>query len=78
MRLFTIDFELGPETRGLIERVTAEACATIEKVATSAVVQVELGPRTRETIEATGVASSKGGKARVAIDSLLGHGGEQK
>ncbi len=47
-------------------------------MATSTVVQVELGPKARKTIEAAGVTPSKGGKARVAIDSLLGHGGEQK
>ena len=77
MRLFTIHFELGPETRGTVERVTADTIAAIERVATSAAVQVELGPKTRKAIEAVAVATSKGGKARVAIDSLLGQGGDQ-
>jgi hypothetical protein len=40
MSLFTIQLELGPETRAMVERVAAKA-----------VVHFELGPKTRETIK---------------------------
>lgn len=39
--LFTVQLELGPETRAMIERVAANA-----------VMHLELGPETRETIRA--------------------------
>jgi hypothetical protein len=41
MTLFTVQLELGPETRAMIERVAANT-----------VMQLELGPKTRETIKA--------------------------
>ena len=41
MTLFTVQLELGPETRAMIERVAANA-----------VIHLELGPKTRETIKA--------------------------
>jgi hypothetical protein len=42
--LFTIQLELGPETRKMVERVAT-------KVATKAVVQLEVGPKTREALK---------------------------
>jgi hypothetical protein len=39
--LFTVQLELGPETRAMIERVAAKA-----------VMHLELSPKTRETIKA--------------------------
>jgi hypothetical protein len=39
--LFSVQLELGPETRAMIERVAANA-----------VMHLELGPKTRETIKA--------------------------
>jgi hypothetical protein len=39
--LFTVQLELGPETRAMIERVAANT-----------VMHLELGPKTRETIKA--------------------------
>lgn len=54
MGLFTIEFELGRETRGMVERVVAnlvaETCALAERVVTDAAVQVELGEKTREAL----------------------------
>ena len=41
MTLFTVQLELGPETRAMIEKVAAKT-----------VIQLELGPKTRETIKA--------------------------
>jgi hypothetical protein len=41
MTLFTVQLELGPETRAMIERVAANT-----------VMQLELGPKTREMIKA--------------------------
>ena len=56
MGLFTIEFELGPQTRAMVERVAA-----------TAVMRVELGPETLKTI-----ADLKSpGKAREAIEGLL-------
>jgi hypothetical protein len=52
MTLFTVQLELGPETRAMIERVAA-----------TTVVQLELGPKTRETIKALLPTDSKKGGA---------------
>jgi hypothetical protein len=46
--LFTVQLELGPETRALIERLAANA-----------VMHLELGPKTRETIKAIVPKDSK-------------------
>jgi hypothetical protein len=48
MTLFTVQLELGPETRAMIERVAANT-----------VMQLELGPKTRETIKALLPTDSK-------------------
>jgi hypothetical protein len=60
--LFTIEFEIGPQTRAMIERVTE-----------TALVRLELGltPETRQTIADAVPAPSKG-KAREAIEGLIG------
>jgi hypothetical protein len=65
--LFTVQLEIGPETRALIERVT-----------TNMVVQVELGPKTRKTIEGLAVAMGmpRRQKTRGAIEGLLGKAGD--
>ena len=56
MTLFTVQLELGPETRAMIERVAANA-----------VMQLELGPETRETLKAVlpGDSNKKEGVAGV-------------
>ena len=64
LTLFTVQLEIGPETRAMIERV-----------AMSAVMQLELGPKTPKTIETLAVgigAPQKGSKTRGAIEGLLG------
>lgn len=64
LTLFTVQLEIGPETRAMIERV-----------ARNMVVQLELGPKTRRTIEGIGIMPQKG-KTRGAIEGLLGKGAE--
>jgi hypothetical protein len=60
--LFTIEFEIGPETRGMIERVMQ-----------TALVRLELGltDETRQTIVDVIPTPSKG-KAREALEGLMG------
>ena len=41
MAAFTVQLEVGPETRNLIERLVGKTA-----------IQVELGPKTREVLEA--------------------------
>lgn len=62
MGLFTIEFEIGPETRGMIERVMQ-----------TALVRLELGltDETRQTIVDVIPTPSKG-KAREALEGLMG------
>jgi hypothetical protein len=48
MTLFSVQLELGPETRAMIERVAA-----------TTVMQLELGPETRKTIKALLPTDSK-------------------
>jgi hypothetical protein len=62
LALFTIEFEVGPQTRAMIERVME-----------TALVRLELGltPETRQTIADAVPAPSKG-KAREAIEGLIG------
>ena len=67
MGLFTIEFELGRETRGMVERVAAQVCATAERIAAGATATVELGPETLGTIAAGREGSKEGGPAVGAI-----------
>jgi hypothetical protein len=67
MGLFTIELEIGPETR-----------AMIEKLATTALLQLELGPKTRRTIAEKVSVPAKGGTTREAIGGLLGKGGNEE
>jgi hypothetical protein len=62
MGLFTIEFEIGPETRAMIERVMQ-----------TALVRLELGltAETRQTIVDVVPTPSKG-KAREALGGLIG------
>ncbi len=70
MGLFTVEVEVGPETRATIERVAA----MVERVATTASVELELGPETREVMahffESTARSGDSG--AREKIGGLLG------
>ncbi len=50
MGLFTVELEIGRETRAMVERIAAETRAMLERVATSGAVELELGPQTREVI----------------------------
>ena len=62
MALFTIEFEIGPETRALIERVMQTAHLRLD---------VGLTPETRQTIVDVVPTPSKG-KAREALEGLIG------
>jgi hypothetical protein len=50
MGLFTVELEIGRETRGMIERIAADTRAMVERVATSRAVELEMGPQTREVM----------------------------
>jgi hypothetical protein len=64
VNLFTVQLEIGPETRAMIERVAANA-----------VVHLELGPKTREMIEALPPKDSNKGEneglLRKGVDAAL-------
>ena len=63
MTLFTVQLEVGPETRAMIERI-----------ARGAAMELELGPHTRETIErlATALGMPKRATTVEPIEGLLG------
>jgi hypothetical protein len=69
--LFTVELEIGRETRAMIERIASDTRAMAEKVATTAAVQLELGPKTRETM-AHFFESSGDSSTREKIGGLLG------
>jgi hypothetical protein len=71
--LFTVEFELGPETRGMIERVAQQVCAMVERTAPKLAAEVELGAKTRKAIADLGI-DSKGSKTRDAIQGVLRKG----
>jgi hypothetical protein len=71
MGLFTIEFELGRETRRMIERAVAEVCAAGERVATNALVQVELGERTRDTLERLNSPSDEARKTAEGLGGVV-------
>jgi hypothetical protein len=48
--LFTVELELGRETRAMIERVARETREMLERLSTNVAVELELGPNTRETL----------------------------
>jgi hypothetical protein len=48
--LFTVELEMGQETRAMIERIAADTRAMVERVVTTGAVEVELGPQTREVM----------------------------
>jgi hypothetical protein len=64
VNLFTVQLEIGPETRAMIERVAANA-----------VMHLELGPKTREMIEALPPKDSNKGEneglLRKGVDAAL-------
>ena len=64
VNLFTVQLEIGPETRAMIERVAANA-----------VMHLELGPKTREMIEALPPKDSNEGEneglLRKGVDAAL-------
>jgi hypothetical protein len=64
--LFTIEFEIGPETRAMIERVTQAALVRLE---------LGLNAETRQTIMDVVPTPSKG-KAREALEGLMGKDAE--
>ena len=71
MGLFTIEFELGRETRSMIERVAAEVCAAAERIAASTSVNVELGPQTRETLKTVAVGSEAAKESDAALGGIV-------
>ncbi len=75
MGLFTVELEVGRETRGMIERIAVDTRAMVERVATTGVLELELGPQTREVIAHffesrgdTGVREKIGGLVGKATD----------
>jgi hypothetical protein len=48
--LFTVELEMGQETRAMIERIAADTRAMVERVVTKGAVEVEVGPQTREVL----------------------------
>ncbi len=70
MGLFTVELEFGAETRATIERVAA----IVERAATRAAVELELGPHTREVITHFFESTAKSGDsgARQKIGGLIG------
>ena len=50
MGLFTVELEMGQETRAMIERIAADTREMVERVVTTGAVEIELGPQTREVI----------------------------
>lgn len=72
MGLFTIELELGRETRAMIERVVGDTCATLERMAANASMTVELGKETRDTLLTVAPPTSEeSGKAREALGGLV-------
>ncbi len=71
MGLFTIEFELGRETREMIERVVTQACVVADRVAANASVRVELGEKTRETLATLVSPREEAGKARDALGGIV-------
>jgi len=69
--LFTVELEIGRETRGMIERIATDTRATLERIATTGSVQFELGPQTREVI-ANFFESRDGSGVREKIGGLVG------
>ena len=59
VNLFTVQLEIGPETRAMIERVAANA-----------VMHFELGPKTREMIEALPSKDSNKAKTRACCEKV--------
>lgn len=68
MTLFTVQVELGPETRALVERIATQLLVRFE------LGPVELGPNTRETIRDVMPTSREGdeGLLRKAADAARG------
>ena len=50
MGLFTVELEIGHQTRAMIEGIAADTRAMVERVATSGAIELELGPQTREVM----------------------------
>ena len=50
MGLFTVELELGRATRGMVARVARETREMVERVAKTTAIEIELGPKTRETL----------------------------
>jgi hypothetical protein len=48
--LFTVELEMGQETRAMIERIAADTRTMVERVVTTGAVEVEVGPQTREVL----------------------------
>ena len=71
MGLFTVEVEIGRETRTMIERIAADTQVMVERVATTGAVELELGPKTREVL-AHFFESSRDTTAREKIGGLLG------
>lgn len=76
MGLFTVELEIGRETRAMVERIAADTRAMVERVATSRAVELELGPRTREVIAHVFQPHGESG-VREKIGGLVGRATER-
>ena len=68
MTLFTVQVELGPETRALVERIATQGTMRFE------LGPIELGPKTRETFSSFAPTKEEGdeGLLRKSADAARG------
>ncbi len=68
MTLFTVQLELGPETRAMIERIATQVTMRLE------LGSIELGPKTRDTLRSVAPVKRDGdeGLLRKAADAARG------
>jgi hypothetical protein len=74
--LFTVELEMGQETRAMIERIAADTREMVERVATTGAVELELGPQTREVM-AHFFESRGDSSVREKVGGLVGRMTEQ-
>jgi hypothetical protein len=75
--LFTVELEMGEQTRAMIERIAADTRAMVERVATSGAVELELGPQTREVVAHFFESRDESSGVREKLGGLVGRSTEQ-
>jgi hypothetical protein len=68
--LFTVELEIGRETRAMIERIAADAREMIERRATTGAIELEFGPQTREVM--AHLFESRDSSVREKIGGMVG------